>query len=68
MQKAPDFHHKIFYIRQIFHQPLDKFLIRQTSQTPIYDDKTTKLETLHTDDQAFARWAFHYTLAFEITD
>jgi len=27
MQKAPDFHHKIFYIRQISHQPLDKLPI-----------------------------------------
>jgi len=40
MQKAPDPHHKIFYIRQISHQPLDKFPIRQIPQTPTFGDKS----------------------------
>jgi hypothetical protein len=62
MQKAPDSHYKIFYIRQISHQPLDKFPIMQTSQTPTSGDKTTKSVTLHTDDQASCSSCFPFAI------
>jgi hypothetical protein len=67
LQKAPDFHHKIVYIRQISHQPLDKFPIRWASQPPQnLGDEVTKRVTMVKDDQAVTPCAFHWLLRTSI--